>query len=78
MLPDARASRRSSCCPSRLTSPASAVRRGLKLNYPEATALIADRAAGGCAGRPQSARADGSGKTVLARDDVMDGVARDA
>ncbi len=49
--------------------------RGVKLNHPEATALIASYVLEGA--REGSTVADlmATGRTVLAREDVMDGVA---
>jgi urease subunit gamma len=49
--------------------------RGLKLNYPEATALIASELLEGARDGRSVAELMGFGKTILARDDVMDGVA---
>ena len=48
--------------------------RGLKLNLPEATALITDHVLEGARGGVLVAELMQSGRTVLTRDDVMDGV----
>src|SRR3977135_4660095 len=49
--------------------------RGLKLNYPEAVALIASELMEGARDGRSVADLMGFGKTILAREDVMDGVA---
>jgi urease subunit gamma len=49
--------------------------RGLKLNYPEAVALIASELMEGARDGRGVAELMGYGKTILGRDDVMDGVA---
>jgi urease subunit gamma len=49
--------------------------RGLKLNYPEAMALISAAILEGARDGRTVAELMSFGKTVLARDDVMDGVA---
>jgi urease subunit gamma len=49
--------------------------RGLKLNYPEAVALISAALLEGARDGRTVAELMSFGKTVLARDDVMDGVA---
>src|SRR6266850_6445901 len=49
--------------------------RGLKLNYPEAVALIASELMEGARDGRSVADLMGFGKTILARADVMDGVA---
>src|SRR5215218_3755859 len=48
--------------------------RGLKLNLPEATALITDHVLEGARDGVLVAELMQSGRTVLIRDDVMDGV----
>ena len=48
--------------------------RGLKLNVPEATALITAAILEGARDGKTVAQLMSEGKTVLARDDVMDGV----
>ena len=48
--------------------------RGLKLNYPEAVALITAAIMEGARDGRSVAELMSSGKTVLARDQVMDGV----
>ncbi len=48
--------------------------RGLRLNYPEAVALISAAILEGARDGRSVADLMGFGKTVLARDDVMDGV----
>ena len=49
--------------------------RGLKLNHPEAVALISAAILEGARDGKSVAQLMSEGKTVLARDDVMDGVA---
>ena len=49
--------------------------RGLKLNYPEAVALISAEIMEGARDGKTVAALMSEGKTVLTRDDVMDGVA---
>jgi urease subunit gamma len=49
--------------------------RGLKLNYPEAVALISAAIMEGARDGKTVADLMSEGKTVLTRDDVMDGVA---
>ena len=49
--------------------------RGLKLNYPEAVALISAAIMEGARDGKTVAALMGDGKTVLSREDVMDGVA---
>ncbi len=49
--------------------------RGLKLNYPEAVALISAAIMEGARDGKSVAALMSEGKTVLARSDVMDGVA---
>ncbi len=49
--------------------------RGLKLNHPEAVALISAAIMEGAREGKTVAQLMGDGKTVLTRDDVMDGVA---
>lgn len=49
--------------------------RGLKLNYPEAVALISAFVIEGARDGRTVAELMSAGRTVLARDDVMDGVA---
>lgn len=49
--------------------------RGLKLNYPEAVALISAAIMEGARDGKTVAELMSEGKTVLSRDDVMDGVA---
>jgi urease subunit gamma len=49
--------------------------RGLKLNYPEAVAFISAAILEGARDGRTVAELMGYGKTVLAREDVMDGVA---
>jgi urease subunit gamma len=49
--------------------------RGLKLNVPEATALISAAILEGARDGKTVAQLMGEGKTVLTRDDVMEGVA---
>lgn len=49
--------------------------RGLKLNYPEAVALISAFVMEGARDGFTVAQLMSSGRTVLTRDDVMDGVA---
>ena len=49
--------------------------RGLKLNYPEAVALITSELMEGARDGRTVADLMGFGKTILGRDDVMDGVA---
>jgi urease subunit gamma len=48
--------------------------RGLKLNLPEATALVTDHVLEGARDGVLVAQLMQSGRTVLTRDDVMDGV----
>ena len=48
--------------------------RGVKLNYPEAVALIASELMEGARDGRSVADLMGFGKTILARNDVMDGV----
>src|ERR687893_3154206 len=48
--------------------------RGLKLNLPEATALVSDHVLEGARDGVRVAELMQSGRTVLTRDDVMDGV----
>jgi urease subunit gamma len=48
--------------------------RGVKLNYPEAVALIASELMEGARDGRSVAELMGFGKTILARGDVMDGV----
>ncbi len=48
--------------------------RGLKLNHPEAVALITASILEGARDGKTVAQLMGDGKTVLGRDDVMDGV----
>lgn len=48
--------------------------RGLKLNHPEAVALITAAILEGARDGKSVAQLMGEGKTVLSRDDVMDGV----
>jgi urease subunit gamma len=49
--------------------------RGLKLNYPEAVALISAAVMEGARDGQSVAQLMSAGRTVLTRDDVMDGVA---
>jgi urease subunit gamma len=49
--------------------------RGLRLNYPEAVALIASELMEGARDGRSVAELMGFGKTILSRSDVMDGVA---
>jgi len=49
--------------------------RGLKLNYPEAIALISAAILGGARDGRSVAELMNHGRTVLSADDVMDGVA---
>ncbi len=49
--------------------------RGLKLNYPEAVALISAAVMEGARDGRSVAQLMSEGRTVLTRDDVMDGVA---
>ena len=49
--------------------------RGLKLNYPEAVALISAAVMEGARDGKTVAELMSDGRTVLTRDDVMDGVA---
>jgi urease subunit gamma len=49
--------------------------RGLKLNYPEAVALISAAIMEGARDGKTVAQLMSEGKTVLGRDDVMDGIA---
>jgi urease subunit gamma len=48
--------------------------RGVRLNYPEAVALITDHVLEGARDGRTVVELVESGRTVLARDDVMDGV----
>jgi urease subunit gamma len=48
--------------------------RGLKLNYPEAVAIITDHVLEGARDGRAVAELMASGRTVLARGDVLDGV----
>ncbi|NNH75802.1 urease subunit gamma [Nocardia uniformis] len=48
--------------------------RGLKLNHPEAIALITDHVLEGARDGRSVAELMASGRTVLGRDDVMDGI----
>lgn len=48
--------------------------RGLKLNHPEAVAVITDHVLEGARDGRTVAELMSSGRTVLGRDDVMDGV----
>jgi urease subunit gamma len=50
--------------------------RGLKLNYPEATALISAAILEGARDGKTVAELMAYGTTILSRDDVMDGVAQ--
>jgi urease subunit gamma/beta len=50
--------------------------RGLKLNYPEACALIADEICEGARGGKSVAQLMGEGTTILSEDDVLPGVAK--
>jgi urease subunit gamma len=50
-------------------------RRGLKLNYPEATALITSFVMEGARDGRAVAELMSAGRTVLTRDEVMEGVA---
>src|ERR687890_625281 len=57
------------------TAPGSASgARGLRLNLPEATAIVTDHVLEGARDGVLVAELMQSGRTVLARDDVMDGV----
>ena len=49
--------------------------RGVKLNHPEAVALITDFVVEGARDGRTVAELMASGRTVLTRDDVMDGIA---
>ncbi|HCC42767.1 MAG TPA: urease subunit gamma, partial [Gammaproteobacteria bacterium] len=49
--------------------------RGLKLNYPEAVALITAEVMEGARDGKTVAELMSSGKTILTKDEVMDGVA---
>ncbi len=49
--------------------------RGLKLNYPEAVAIISSAIVEGARDGSSVAELMQSGTTILSRDDVMDGVA---
>jgi urease subunit gamma len=49
--------------------------RGLKLNYPEAVALLSAAIMEGARDGKSVAQLMGEGKTILSRDDVMEGVA---
>ncbi|BCK56436.1 urease subunit gamma [Nocardia wallacei] len=49
--------------------------RGLRLNHPEAVAIITDHVLEGARDGRTVAELMASGRTVLGRDDVMDGVA---
>ena len=49
--------------------------RGLKLNYPEAMALISAAVMEGARDGMTVAQLMGAGRSVLTRDDVMDGIA---
>ena len=49
--------------------------RGLKLNYPEAVALLSAAIMEGARDGKSVAQLMGDGKTLLSRDDVMEGVA---
>lgn len=49
--------------------------KGLKLNYPEAVALITDELMEGAREGKSVAELMQSGREILSRDDVMDGVA---
>lgn len=49
--------------------------RGLKLNYPEAVALITAAIMEGARDGRTVAELMGDGKSILARDEVMDGIA---
>ena len=49
--------------------------RGLKLNYPEALALISAAVMEGARDGKSVAQLMSEGRTVLTRDDVMDGIA---
>jgi urease subunit gamma len=48
--------------------------RGLKLNYPEAVAVLTDHVLEGARDGRTVAELMASGRTVLTRDDVMDGI----
>jgi urease subunit gamma/beta len=50
--------------------------RGLKLNYPEACALIADEICEGARGGKSVAQLMGEGAAILSEDDVLPGVAK--
>jgi urease subunit gamma len=49
--------------------------RGVKLNYPESIALISAAHMDGARAGPTRAELMSSGRTILGRDDVMDGIA---
>ena len=49
--------------------------RGLKLNYPEAVALISATVMEGARDGKSVAQLMSEGRTILARDEVMDGIA---
>ena len=49
--------------------------RGLRLNHPEAVAIITDHVLEGARDGRTVAELMASGRTVLTRDDVMDGIA---
>ena len=51
------------------------IARGLKLNYPEAVALITAEVMEGARDGKTVAELMSSGKTILTKDEVMDGVA---
>ena len=51
------------------------LKRGVKLNYPEAVALITDYVLEGARDGKTVAELMSEGRTVLTRDDVMDGIA---
>ncbi len=66
---------RSGCCsPTPPNSPAAARPAGCKLNHPEAVAVITDHILEGARDGRTVAELMVSGREVLSRDDVMDGV----
>ena len=73
--PDTRGRRTSCSCRSRRWSRARRLQRGVKLNYPEAVALITDYVLEGARDGKTVAELMRDGATVLTREQVMEGVA---
>ena len=69
-----RTSRNGCCSPTPPSWPAAVGPAGCKLNLPEATAIVTDHVLEGARDGVLVAELMQSGRTVLTRDDVMDGV----